>query len=135
MQREDKKFHENGRFFSFFLWIFTRKRAIILYENALSTHLFYNEGGISVPAISMFFGIIVRMQSEKGGKHNKPHIHALYGEYEIVVALDGEILEGSFPGKQLKMLEGWMAIHEDELKANWKMLSEGEGFFKIDPLR
>ena len=122
-------------FFSFFLWIFTRKRAIILYENALSTHLFYNEGGISVPAISMFFGIIVRMQSEKGGKHNKPHIHALYGEYEIVVALDGEILEGSFPGKQLKMLEGWMAIHEDELKANWKMLSEGEGFFKIDPLR
>ena len=135
MQREDKKFHENGRFFSFFLWIFTRKRAIILYENALSTHLFYNEGGISVPAISMFFGIIVRLQSEKGGKHNKPHIHALYGEYEIVVALDGEILEGSFPGKQLKMLEGWMAIHEDELKANWKMLSEGEGFFKIDPLR
>ena len=88
-----------------------------------------------MPAISMFFGIIVRMQSERGGKHNKPHIHALYGEYEIVVALDGEILEGNFPGKQLKMLEGWMAIHEDELNANWKMLSEGEGFFKIDPLR
>ena len=88
-----------------------------------------------MPAISMFFGIIVRMQSEKGGKHNKPHIHALYGEYEIVVALDGEVLEGSIPPKQLKMLEGWMAIHEDELNANWKMLSEGEGFFKIDPLR
>lgn len=88
-----------------------------------------------MPALSMFFGIIVRMQSEKGGKHNKPHIHAIYGEDEIVVALDGEVLEGSIPGKQLKMLEGWMAIHEDELKANWRMLSEGEGYFKIDPLR
>ena len=53
--------------------------------------------GYSMPALSMFYGIIVRMQSERGGKHNKPHIHAIYGEAEIVVALDGEILEGSFP--------------------------------------
>ena len=37
--------------------------------------------------------------------------------------------------KQLKMLEGWMAIHEDELWANWRMLSDGDGYFKIDPLR
>ena len=83
----------------------------------------------------MFYGIIVRMHGEKGGKHHKPHIHAIYGEEEIVIALDGEILEGSFPTKQRKMLEGWMAIHEDELKADWTMLSEGEGFFKIEPLR
>ncbi len=88
-----------------------------------------------MPALSMFFGIIVRMQSEKGGKHNKPHIHAIYGEDEIVVALDGEILEGMIPKKQLKMLEAWMAIHEDELKANWQMLVSGEGYFKIEPLR
>lgn len=88
-----------------------------------------------MPALSMFYGIIVRMQSEKGGKHNKPHIHAIYGENEIVIALDGEVLEGNFPTKQFKMLEGWMAIHEDELKANWQMLSDGEGFFKIEPLK
>ena len=75
------------------------------------------------------------MQSEKGGKHHKPHIHAIYGDYELVIALDGEVLEGEMPSKQLKMLEGWMAIHEDELVANWKMLSEGEGFFKIEPLK
>ena len=90
---------------------------------------------MQIPALSMFYGIIVRMQSEKGGKHHKPHIHALYGNEEIVIALDGEILEGSFPTRQLKMLEGWMAIHEDELSANWRMLSAGEGYFKIDPLK
>ena len=76
-----------------------------------------------MPALSMFYGIIVRMQSEKGGRHHKPHIHAIYGDDEIVIALDGEVLEG------------WMAIHEDELMANWKMLSAGEGYFKIEPLK
>lgn len=88
-----------------------------------------------MPALSMFFGIIVRMQSERGGKHNKPHIHALYGDSEIVVGIDGEILEGNFPNKQKKLLLAWMAIHEDELEANWKLLSNGEGYFKIEPLR
>lgn len=88
-----------------------------------------------MPALSVFYGIVVRMQSEKGGKHHKPHIHAIYGDYEIVIAIDGEILEGNFPQKQRKMLEGWMAIHEDELIANWQMLSDGDGYFKIAPLR
>ena len=88
-----------------------------------------------MPTLSMFYGIIVRMQSEKGGRHNKPHIHALYSDYEVVLTFDGEILEGSFPKKQLKLLVAWTVLHEDELKANWKLLSDGDGFFKIDPLR
>jgi hypothetical protein len=88
-----------------------------------------------MPAISMFFGIIVRMQSERGGKHNKPHIHALYGDYEVVVTIEGEVLEGELPNKQMKLLLAWIAIHEDELRANWDLLSKGEGYFKIEPLR
>ena len=87
-----------------------------------------------MPLLSMFYGIIIRMQNEYGGKHHKPHIHALYGDYEIVISLDGEILEGDFPSKQLKMLEAWMVIHQDELEANWKLLQNGEAFFKIEPL-
>ncbi len=88
-----------------------------------------------MPALSMFFGIIVRMQSEKGGKHSKPHIHALYGGDEAVVGIDGELLEGGLPHKQMKLLVAWMAIHEDELRANWELLSHGDGYFKIEPLR
>jgi hypothetical protein len=88
-----------------------------------------------MPAISMFFGIIVRMQSERGGKHNKPHIHALYGDCEVVVTIEGEVLEGEFPNKQMKLLLAWIAIHEDELRANWELLSNGESYFKIKPLR
>lgn len=87
-----------------------------------------------MPALSSFYGIVVRMQSEKGGRHKVPHIHAIYSEYEIVVALDGNILEGNFPNKQEKILIAWMAIHEKELYDNWEMLINGEGYFKIDPL-
>ena len=83
----------------------------------------------------MFYGIIIRMQIERAGKHKLPHIHALYGEYEIVLSLTGNILEGGFPGKQLKLLLAWTALHEDELEANWRLLSEGEGYFKIEPLK
>lgn len=88
-----------------------------------------------MPALSMFFGIIIRMQSERDGKHNKAHIHALYAGNELVLGLDGEVLEGSFPNKQLKLLLAWAAIHEDELRANWELLSNGDGYFKIEPLR
>jgi hypothetical protein len=85
----------------------------------------------------MFFGIIVRMYREQGGKHNMPHVHAEYSGEEVVVALDGTVLEGekSFPRNKLKMLEVWMDIHREDLEANWKLLSNGEQFFRIDPLK
>ncbi len=66
-----------------------------------------------------------------------PHIHAEYSGEEVVVALDGTVLEGekSFPRNKLKMLEVWMDIHHEDLEANWKLLSNGEQFFRIDPLK
>ena len=50
-----------------------------------------------MPVLSMFFGIIVRMYQENGGKHNLPHIHAEYSGEKVVVALDGTVLEGGLP--------------------------------------
>ncbi len=44
-----------------------------------------------MPALSMFFGIIVYMYRELGGK---PHIHAIYSGDEVVVDLEGNVLEG-----------------------------------------
>ena len=88
-----------------------------------------------MPELSRFYGIVVRMQSEVGGKHNVPHLHALYGNYEVTVSLDGFLLEGNFPIKKMKLLEAWMLIHSDELYKNWEMLQKGEGYFKIEELR
>lgn len=88
-----------------------------------------------MPALSMFYGIIIYMYNEKGGRHNLPHIHAIYGDEEVIVALDGEVLEGSINRKKQKLLDAWMVIHYDELMANWVLLSKGEAAFKIEPLQ
>lgn len=88
-----------------------------------------------MPVLSSFFGIIVRMYKENGGKHKMPHIHAQYSGDEVVVTLDGEILEGEIPKSKMKLLDAWMEIHREDLEANWVLLSNGEQFFRIDPLK
>ena len=83
----------------------------------------------------MFYGIIVRMYRETGGKHKLPHVHAEYAGDEVVVDFDGQVLEGHIPQNKLKLLEAWIEIHQDDLKADWKILSEGEQIYKIEPLK
>ena len=45
-----------------------------------------------MPEISRFYGIVIKMLYEAGGKHNKPHVHVEYGEYEASVGIDGEVI-------------------------------------------
>ncbi len=52
-----------------------------------------------------------------------------------MVGLDGEVIEGWLPANKLKLVIAWVSLHEDELAANWRMLSDGDGYYKIDPLR
>ena len=88
-----------------------------------------------MPTLSMFFGIIVRMYKEVGGKHNVPHIHAEYADDEAVFDFDGNVIEGKLPKKKEQLVQAWITIHTEELEANWKLLSAGEEFFKIAPLQ
>jgi len=88
-----------------------------------------------MPILSVFYGIIIRMYKEISGKHHKPHIHVEYSGDKAAISLDGEILEGSIPTSKMKLVEAWIEIHRDDLEANWKLLSNGEEYFKIEPLR
>ena len=88
-----------------------------------------------MPTLSVFYGIIVYMFSERGGRHHLPHIHCKYAEHEIVIALDGTVLEGEMPTSKMKLIEAWMEIHRDDLLANWELLSSGEKHFRIQPLQ
>jgi len=83
----------------------------------------------------MFYGIIVRMFAENGGQHNLPHIHALYSGDEVVLDLEGNVIEGKLPKGKMRLLLAWLEIHKDELKANWDLLSQNEPAFKIEPLK
>jgi hypothetical protein len=49
--------------------------------------------------------------------------------------VDGELLSGSLPVKQLKLVQAWAAIHEEELYRAWNMAVKNIPFGKIEPLR
>jgi hypothetical protein len=89
-----------------------------------------------MPTISMFFGIIVAIFFEDIGRHKKPHIHVRYqGKKASISIEDGEILAGKFPAKQLRMVQVWIDLHNDELMADWELAVAGEEPFRITPLQ
>lgn len=89
-----------------------------------------------MPAISMFYGIIVYMYFMDNKQHKLPHIHVKYQEFEVIVAIpDGEVLDGDFPKPQMKLLQAWIELHRDELVADWQLAVSGELPYKIEPLR
>lgn len=91
---------------------------------------------MTMPALSMFYGIIVYMYFMDNKQHYKPHIHAKYQDNEVIVAIpDGEVLEGSIPHAKMKLLLAWIEIHQDELMANWELAISGQQLYKIEPLR
>lgn len=89
-----------------------------------------------MPAISMFYGIIIYMYFFDNKMHNLPHIHAKYQNDEVVVEIpEGKILEGAIPANKLKLVLAWIEIHKEELMANWELAKKGEMVFKIDGLK
>lgn len=89
-----------------------------------------------MPAISMFYGIIIYMYFLDNKRHKKPHIHAKYQEQEVIVTIPGgEVLEGKIPSSKMKLLQAWIELHKEELVADWKLAASGQQPYKIEPLR
>ncbi len=89
-----------------------------------------------MPTISMFYGIIIRMYALDSKQHHLPHIHVEYADAEAVFQIpDGELLEGVLPSKQYKLVQAWIALHADELMADWKLAAAGTTPYKIAPLK
>lgn len=84
-----------------------------------------------MPTISMFYGIIIRMYYTD---HNPAHIHAYYGKYIASFDFNDNILKGSMPSKQIKLIQAWILLRKEDLKANWELVKNCEPPFKIKPL-
>ena len=86
-----------------------------------------------MPTICMFRGIKVYINWRE---HQPPHFHATYGNQEVLVSIrDIEVLDGNLPPKQLKMLLGWAAFHQEELLENWALAEKNQELFPIAPLK
>ena len=87
-----------------------------------------------MPELSRFYGVIIKMMFMDDEQHHKPHVHVYYGEYEASVGIDGELLAGALPVKQLRLVQAWLVLHEDEAYNAWNKAVAGEPFDKIAPL-
>lgn len=69
-------------------------------------------------------------------EYNPPHFHAYYQDKRAIVdLLNCDVTISDFPKKQIKMIEAWAELHQDELLANWNLCMNGETPFQIAPLR
>ncbi|MCL2434373.1 MAG: DUF4160 domain-containing protein [Clostridia bacterium] len=87
-----------------------------------------------MPELARFYGIVVYINYEDIGQHKKPHIHAVFSGREASVGVDGEPLAGELPKKQMRLLQAWIALHEDELYDAWIKAVKKEPVERIEPL-
>jgi hypothetical protein len=50
-----------------------------------------------MPRISTFYGIVITMYWEAGGRNHVAHFHAMYGEHQASIGID-----------PLAVLDGWL---------------------------
>ena len=85
-----------------------------------------------MPEISLFYRIRITMYYDD---HNPPHFHADYnGQKAIVDIINGYVIKGGLPSKQLKLILAWCVIHQDELMQNWELSKDGKPLNTISPL-
>lgn len=84
-----------------------------------------------MPVIRRFLGIVIMMYYRD---HNPPHFQPKYGDYEIIVSIEGKVLEGKFPKRALQLVIEWLNLHKKELLDNWQKTQNGEPLKSIAPL-
>ena len=85
-----------------------------------------------MPEISLFYGIRITMYYDD---HSPPHFHALYaGRKAVIDILDGKVVKGFLPSRQLKFVLAWCEMYKDELMQNWELAKDDKPLNKIKPL-
>ena len=76
------------------------------------------------------------MYFEATEPHHTPHFHAYYQEDVAVYQIDSvELLAGSLPKRQQRLVEAWAELHQHELLQDWERLQTGNIPLPIAPLK
>ncbi len=85
-----------------------------------------------MPTISRFYGILIQMYF---ADHAPPHFHALYAEFEALIAIQTfEVLRGELPPRAMALVLEWAQQHRDELTRDWELCVQNQMPEKIRPL-
>lgn len=89
-----------------------------------------------MPELARFFGIIIRMFAEPTGPHHLPHFHAYYQDAVAIYCISPvELIAGTLPIRQRRLVEAWAELHQTELQNDWELLQRGQRPAPIDPLK
>jgi hypothetical protein len=89
-----------------------------------------------MPELARFFGIIIRMYAEPFAPHHRSHFHAYYQESAAIYDLATlDLLAGSLPLRQQRLVQAWAELHHDELLEDWNWLQQGRHPNPILPLQ
>ena len=67
--------------------------------------------------------------------HHVPHFHAYHQDDVAVFSLEPiDLIAGSLPRRQRRLVEAWAELHEAELVADWQRLQAGQAPLAIEPL-
>jgi len=76
------------------------------------------------------------MFAEVGAEHHVPHFHAYYQEEVGIYSVDPvEMIAGSLPRRQKRLVEAWAELHQNELMLDWDTLQQGKLPKPIEPLK
>ena len=76
------------------------------------------------------------MFMEVGGPHHTPHFHAYYQDDVGIFSINPvELVAGSLPKRQRRLVEAWAELHQAELAADWEQLQQGRAPKPIEPLK
>jgi hypothetical protein len=85
-----------------------------------------------MPTISRFYGILIQMYF---GDQVPPHFHALYAEFEALIAIETlEVIRGDLPARAMALVLEWAQQHRDELRRDWNLCAQNQTPAKISPL-
>ncbi|CAN5159486.1 hypothetical protein BH23GEM4_BH23GEM4_16000 [soil metagenome] len=88
-----------------------------------------------MPQISEFLGIAIYIYYADTQRHAAPHLHARYGVNEAVYSIpNGDLLAGSLPKRQERLVQGWTALRAVELEQAWQRAVNMEEPGQVEPL-
>ena len=72
-----------------------------------------------MPTYYLKDGMRIEMRPKEHG-HSTPHVHVIYGNQSMSLALNGEDLAGTMDRKHKEIASKWIADNSDFLKQKWK---------------
>ncbi|MGB6725324.1 MAG: DUF4160 domain-containing protein [Terracidiphilus sp.] len=67
--------------------------------------------------------------------HPPPHFHALYAEFEALIAIQTfEVLRGDLPPRAMALVLEWAQQHRNELMRDWELCVQNQMPERIRPL-